>query len=98
MLRARFLPRLCRARGTAFRRTQLLLAATDAHLILAGRSLSRAQDITAQLNAEFAGRGVIGAYADASDRHSLRQALEGVPLVMVTSSTAAFAAQVAEAA
>jgi hypothetical protein len=84
--------------NTGLALARLLLAASDVQLILAGRTLSRAQDAAAQLNAEFAGRRVIGAYADATDPASLRQAMDGVPMVVVCSSTAAYAQQVAEAA
>lgn len=77
---------------------RLLLAATDLHLILAGRSLARAQAAADQLNAGFPGSRVIGAHADAADARSLRAVFTGVPLVVVASSTAAHAATVAQAA
>ena len=77
---------------------RLLLAESNAELILAGRRLERAQAAAEALNAEFPGQRVIGARVDAADPRQLRAALDGVPLVVAASSTAALAGPVAQAA
>jgi saccharopine dehydrogenase-like NADP-dependent oxidoreductase len=77
---------------------RLLLAATDARLILAGRSPSRAQGAAAQLNTEFEGQRTSSVYIDASDSASLRRGLDGVSIAVVASSTAAYVQLVAKAA
>ena len=84
--------------STGFPLARLLLGATDARLMLAGRTLSKAQAAADRLNAQFGGQRVTGAFADASDPVSLRRAFAGVKLVVVASSTAAFVQPVAAAA
>lgn len=70
-----------------------LLRETDCHLILAGRTLARAQTAAAEL-----GSRVSALRADAAEPASLDAAMTGVDLVVVASSTAPFAATIAEAA
>lgn len=77
---------------------RLLLTETDASLILAGRSLEKANRAAEILNTAYAGERVTGASADASDPLSLRTVFHGVDMVVVASSTAAYAGQVARAA
>jgi saccharopine dehydrogenase (NAD+, L-lysine-forming) len=77
---------------------RLLLQETDAELILAGRSLKKAEEFARLLNDQFEGNRVTGICADASDVESLLQAFHGVDLVIVASSTAQYAKGVAVAA
>jgi saccharopine dehydrogenase (NAD+, L-lysine-forming) len=70
-----------------------LLRETDCHLVLAGRTLARAQTASAEL-----GPRVSALRADAADPASLDAAMTGIDLVVVASSTAPLAAAIAEAA
>ncbi len=74
---------------------RLLLQEADAELILAGRSLEKAEDLARLLNDDFEGNRVVGMYADASDTVSLKQAFHGMDLVVVASSTAKYVKHVA---
>ena len=73
----------------------LLLRECEARLVLAGRNISKANQLSAELNTSFSGNRVSGVYADASDIVSLRQAFTGVDLVIVASSTTAYTRQIA---
>ncbi len=84
--------------NTGLQLARLLLGTTDVRLILAARTLSRATNAAAQLNTEFEGQRVAGAFADASDPDSLRPVLDGVRMLVVASSTAADVQPVAETA
>ena len=75
---------------------RLLLAETDVQLVLAGRHINRAQSTAAQLNREFPGERVSGIAADAADKNNLSRALHDVDILVVASSTAKYASQVAE--
>ncbi|MBI3362711.1 MAG: saccharopine dehydrogenase NADP-binding domain-containing protein [Chloroflexi bacterium] len=75
-----------------------LLAESDAGLVLAGRNAEKAQSLTAQLNAEFAGDRVAGIRADAADSESLRRAFCGIDLVLVAATTVEHTERVARAA
>ncbi|GAH65325.1 unnamed protein product, partial [marine sediment metagenome] len=84
---------------------RLLLEWTGARLALAGRDHSRAIEAAAELNSQFVqkdppGKGfrVSGLQADASNEYDLKRALVGVDLVVVASSTARYAREVASAA
>jgi saccharopine dehydrogenase (NAD+, L-lysine-forming) len=77
---------------------QLLLQETDVRVVLAGRSIKKAQAAAAQLNSRYEGNRVSGTFADASDRASLPKAFTGVDLVIVASSTTKYAREVAVAA
>lgn len=72
-----------------------LLRCSSAHLILAGRSLNKAQALATRLNAEVGAERVTAAYADASDVASLRRVFRGVDMVVVAASTAAWTQHVA---
>jgi len=78
--------------------TRLLLQETKLDLILAGRNLSRAAAVAAEFNRQFPGERVSGRKADASDSGSLLLAFDGIDLVVVASSTARYAREVATAA
>ena len=77
---------------------RLLLQESDACLILAGRSLEKAQKAASDLNTRFPGTRATARAVDASDSASLCAAFQGVQMVIVASSTAHYARQVAEAA
>lgn len=77
---------------------RLLLQETTIRLVLAGRSIEKAESAAAQFNSLFAGNRVTSTHADASDVASLNQAFEGVDLVVVGSSTAKYAREVATVA
>jgi saccharopine dehydrogenase-like NADP-dependent oxidoreductase len=76
----------------------LLLQETNARLVLAGRSAEKAASAASVLNGICAGERVTSIVADASDPASLKRAFQGVDLVVVASSTARYAGQVAGAA
>jgi len=76
---------------------RLLLQETDLRLVLAGRTIEKAQAAAAQFNSLFEGNRVAGMYADASDVVSLGQAFQGIDVVVVASSTAKYAKEVATA-
>ncbi|MCB8987350.1 MAG: saccharopine dehydrogenase NADP-binding domain-containing protein [Ardenticatenaceae bacterium] len=78
--------------------TSLLLQETDASLVVAGRSLDRAQAWAEQLNAPTGAARVSARRADAADPASLRAALDGVDVLIVASSTAVYTANVVQAA
>jgi saccharopine dehydrogenase (NAD+, L-lysine-forming) len=77
---------------------RLLLQEADVNLILAGRSLAKAQKAADEWNAQFPGARVTAAAVEAAQPPSLRAAFQGVQMVVVASSTVRFAGQVAEAA
>ena len=84
---------------------RLLLEWTGARLALAGRDHSRAIEAAAELNSQFvqkdpSGKGfrVSSIQADASNEYDLKRALAGVDLLVVASSTARYAREVASAA
>ncbi len=77
-----------------------LLTQTDAHLILAGRSLDKAQSLADELCREihFADASrLTAARVDASDAASLASSLRGVDLCLVAAPTTQFTGQVARA-
>ena len=76
----------------------LLLQESSAQLILAGRNLNKAQSLAAEFNQAFEGNRVSVRQVDAADPASLRRAFDGLDIVVVASSTAEFAPQVAAAA
>jgi saccharopine dehydrogenase (NAD+, L-lysine-forming) len=77
---------------------RLLLQDTDVRLVLAGRTVEKAEATATQFNSVFEGNRVAGMYADASDAVSLKQALKGVDFLVVASSTAKYVKEVATAA
>ena len=76
----------------------LLLRETDARMILAGRSLEKAQSLADRLNRSLPEPRLRGMALDASQPESLAKAFAGVDMVVVASSTTRYAAQVAQAA
>jgi saccharopine dehydrogenase (NAD+, L-lysine-forming) len=74
---------------------RLLLRETDAHIRLAGRDLEKASKVAAHLNRYYEGRRVQAAFADAADAPTLAEACRGMDMLVVASSTAEHAAQVA---
>ena len=78
--------------------TTLLHRETNAHLIVAGRNLARAQALADSLNAASGAVRVAARRADAADPASLRVALDGVDVLVVASSTAVYADNVIQAA
>jgi saccharopine dehydrogenase (NAD+, L-lysine-forming) len=76
----------------------LLLQETSANLVIAGRSLDKAQNAAREWNERFAGGRVAGVRADAADGESLRVAFTAADLVVVASSSVAYAATVARTA
>ena len=76
----------------------LLLKETNASLILAGRNIKKAEELAAELNRNCRADRVAPAYADASVAASLKQVFQGAEMVVVASSTAKYAKEVATAA
>jgi saccharopine dehydrogenase (NAD+, L-lysine-forming) len=77
---------------------KLLLEYTDVRLTLAGRSQSKAVEVSAELNTHYDGIRVAGIQVDASKEEDLKRALVGIDLLVVASSTSQYARQVASAA
>ena len=75
-----------------------LLDQSDAHIILAGRHLEKAQTYAVQLNAEFKGERVSALHADAASRQTLLEALDAVDLLLVAAPTTQHADTVIHAA
>lgn len=77
---------------------RLLLQESQARLIIAGRNLSKAYAFAAELNRQYEGQRVQGAYADASEISTLREASSGVDIIVMASPTTQYTRQVATAA
>ncbi len=77
---------------------ELLLQETDCRVVVAGRNQKKTETETARLNERFGGERATAAVVDAADVVSLRQAMTGVDLVVVASSTSEYVEQVASAA
>jgi len=77
---------------------ELLLQQTDLQLILAGRNLTKAENLATNFNNQFPNHRVSGLKVDASDRQSLEQAFAQVNFVIVASSTALYTENIAKAA
>lgn len=77
---------------------RLLLRFSDSRLVLAGRSLQRAEAAAAGLNAEFGGMRAKGIQLDAANTAALESAFAGMGMVISASSTAQYAGSVAAAA
>ncbi len=84
--------------NTGQKLSRLLLAETDAQLIIAGRSHEKAAAEAGELNRICSEDRAVGIAADAANEKSLRQALSGVDMIVVVSSTAQYTRQVATAA
>ncbi len=75
-----------------------LLQHTDADLILAGRSLEKAQALAGKLNAVFPGTRVRARRADAASWQSMEDALHGSDMLVVAAPTTQHAGTVVQAA
>lgn len=64
-----------------------LLEETQAEIVLAGRSLEKAQRLAVDLSAEFGVGRLTATRLDASDRQSLEKALPGTDLLLVAAPT-----------
>jgi NAD(P)-dependent dehydrogenase (short-subunit alcohol dehydrogenase family) len=73
---------------------RLLLERTDAFVVIAGRGLERAQALANLLGKTGTGERVTASYADAARPASLAKAFQGADLVIVTSTTASYTANV----
>jgi saccharopine dehydrogenase (NAD+, L-lysine-forming) len=74
---------------------ELLLQESDANLVVAGRNLAKAESTAKELNERFNGNPVSALRVDASDHDLLLESLEGIDCLVVASSTAQFARNVA---
>jgi hypothetical protein len=77
---------------------ELLLEHSDAHLILAGRSLEKAEAAALAMNSKMRKPRVVALKLDAADPYALRHAFKGVDMVVVASSTARYTANVVDEA
>ncbi|NIM95803.1 MAG: KR domain-containing protein [Anaerolineales bacterium] len=84
--------------NTGIHISRLLLMESNVRLILAGRTIEKADSAASQFNMEFQGDRVEAQYLDASDIENSPDGLEGIDLLIVASSTSEFADQVARAA
>lgn len=78
--------------------TRFLLQETSCSFVIAGRDGQRARRFAGGWRDQFPGRRVVGVSVDASDQESLLQALAGADVLVVASSTAEYAGEVAAAA
>jgi saccharopine dehydrogenase (NAD+, L-lysine-forming) len=76
---------------------RFLLCETAVELVLAGRNLEKAQAFADDLNRMVGSKRVSAAFADAADSASLALAFNGMDWVVVASSTAVYAGNVAAA-
>ena len=77
---------------------RLLMQETPARLVIAGRNAEKAACAAEELNQMCGFERAMGLAADASEPESLRRAFVGADIVVVASSTARYARQVAAAA
>jgi len=77
---------------------ELLLQETDCRVVVAGRSQEKAEVEASRLNDRFSGERATSTVVDAADVATLRQAMSGVDMVVVASSTSQYVEQVATAA
>lgn len=75
-----------------------LLRYSDVRLIVAGRNPERAAACAGELNSEFPGMRVSAEKLDAAERSKLRESFRETDMVVVASSTSAFARGIVEAA
>lgn len=84
--------------STGFPIAKHLLSQTDVCITLAGRNLEKGQRAAEKLNAAYLGNRVNAICADASDAMSLRQAFQGIDMVVVASSTSEYVENVVRSA
>jgi len=77
---------------------ELLLQETDVQLIIAGRSLEKAQATANRLNQKFDGNRALAQHLDAADADGLKNAFSKIDFVVVSSSTLTYAENVTRAA
>jgi saccharopine dehydrogenase (NAD+, L-lysine-forming) len=77
---------------------ELLLKYSDAHLILAGRNLEKAEVAALALNKKDKKPRIEALKLDAADPYALRHAFKGVDMVVVASSTARYTDNIASEA
>ena len=77
---------------------RLLLERSDAEVVISGRTAAKADALAAELGAVFGARRCTARCVDAADPRALDDALTGIDLVVVASSTLAHVRTVAEAA
>jgi len=84
--------------GAGLPTARLLLAETDAQLVLAGRNREKGERVAAELNAQFPGDRVTWRAADATDPAGLESAFAGMDLVVICSPNSPQAPAIARAA
>ena len=84
--------------GTGRTVSRMLLKETTADVVIAGRSIRKAEEWCARFRVEFPGRTIAPRYADASEYGSLVTAFRNTSLVLVASTTPRHVQKVAEAA
>jgi len=77
---------------------RLLLEQSDAEVVVAGRTAAKADALAAELAVAFGSRRCSARCVDAADPRALDDALTGIDIVVVASSTLAYVRTVAEAA
>ena len=77
---------------------RFLLEETQSFLVLAGRNLRKVQRSAESLNTQFDGERVEACQVDAADPENLSRAFQGMDWIVVASSTARYAENVARAA
>ena len=75
-----------------------LLKETGVKVIVAGRSLEKAEALAATLKNEYPSDRIFARFADASDTGSLRAAFRDIDFVLVAATTTTWAKQIAETA
>ena len=75
-----------------------LLQHTDAHIVIGGRNLEKAETVAVDLRQDFGPERIRVARADASDYDGLVEALAGCDLLLVASATPQYVSTVARAA
>ena len=77
---------------------RLLMKETHVDLVVAGRRKVKAEEFAGVLNTEYDSNRASARYAEASDLESLRDALQGVDMVVVTTTTPQYIKQIAQTA
>lgn len=77
---------------------RLLLAHTDAHMVIAGRRILRAREFAKECNEQAGKERVCATYAHAADPESVMHAFDDAKLLIVASSTGRFTEETATAA
>ena len=77
---------------------QYLLKETSANVVIGGRKIEKAEELANKLKREFPQDRISTQYVDASDAESLRKAFVNIDFVLVASTTAKWAKQIAELA